>query len=527
MSDERTSGQEREASALGTWVAQELGDGPGAARIAAQRLRLAALEHPQARLQAHARGRLTWFAVAGGGLSALALVAFMIGHSSGSRDGSSQLTAARDVGISAEPRRAFETQLPWPESDSRARSGSAGISQPSAWVVAVGGENERAVHIEQIVSASDAAVRFSAGKVRSLSLQPGGRARVVANDGAALALALERGTLRAEVPSMPEQGRAEVSVQAGPYEMRSQAASFELSWVPEQQALQLRVNAGVVQVFDSTEAGQPQAFGAGQQLSVKSPLAVEAPSTVEAPLSARRPSVQAGRTDRSSRGVSGQGSSSVRATRTGAPVTGTDVLESVRERNAQSESKRDQRSLQEEEQAWSDSLSAQSAQAESLLAKTTSVDSAWRRYAVQGQYKSAVREASRVGFDALAAEGSASDLLLLADSARLGGAAVHAKRVLMTLRERYASHPNAAVAAFTLGRMAQEFDRDDRTAIKWYGTYLSQEPGGRMAEGARARLLKAQLRVGSHAQAKAAAREYLAHHPAGSSAAVARSVLDK
>src|SRR5690606_9101233 len=204
MSDERTSGQEREASALGTWVAQELGDGPGAARIAAQRLRLAALEHPQARLQAHTRGRLTWFAVVGGGLSALALVAFMIGHSSGSRDGSSQLTAARDVGISAEPRRAFETQTPGPETDSRARSGSADISQPSAWVVAVGGENERAVHVEQVVSARDAAVRFSAGKVRSLSLQPGGRARVVANDGAALALALERGTLRAEVPSMPE-----------------------------------------------------------------------------------------------------------------------------------------------------------------------------------------------------------------------------------------------------------------------------------------------------------------------------------
>lgn len=320
---------------------------------------------------------------------------------------------------------------------------------------------------------------------------------------------------------MPEHGRAEVSVRAGPYEMRSQAANFELSWVPEQQALQLRVNAGVVQLFDSTEAGEPQAFGAGQQLSVKSPL------SVEAPLSAHTPSVQVDRTDRSSRGVSRQGSSSVRATQTGAAVTGKDVLESVRERNAQSESKRDQRSLREEEQAWSDSLSTQSPQAESSLANTKSVDSAWRRYAVQGQYKAAVREASRVGFDTLAAEGSASDLLLLADSARLGGAAVHAKRVLMTLRERYASHPNAAVAAFTLGRMAQEFDRDDRTAIKWYGTYLSQEPGGRMAEGARARLLKAQLRVGSHAQAKAAAREYLAHHPAGSSASVARSVLDK
>jgi hypothetical protein len=153
--------------------------------------------------------------------------------------------------------------------------------------------------------------------------------------------------------------------------------------------------------------------------------------------------------------------------------------------------------------------------------------SQWRKFAENGQYAVAVKAAERVGFGTLEQNASASDLLLLADVARLGGAPQRARSVLTALRSRYPSHTNSAVAAFTLGRMAQEQEHDDRRAIQWYRTYLKEEPKGRMAEGARARLLKATLRIGSPAERDQAARDYLASHPTGSSAAVARSVLSK
>jgi TolA-binding protein len=138
-----------------------------------------------------------------------------------------------------------------------------------------------------------------------------------------------------------------------------------------------------------------------------------------------------------------------------------------------------------------------------------------------------VKEAERVGFGTLEQNASPSDLLLLADVARLGGAPQRARSVLTSLRSRYPGHTNSAVAAFTLGRIAQEQEHDDRRAIQWYRTYLKEEPKGRMSEGARARLLKATLRVGSDAERDQAARDYLANHPTGSSAVVARSVLSK
>ncbi len=149
----------------------------------------------------------------------------------------------------------------------------------------------------------------------------------------------------------------------------------------------------------------------------------------------------------------------------------------------------------------------------------------WKALAESGQYREAVAAATEVGFDAVQANASASDLLLLADAARLGGAPGRARAALQLLRQNFPTHTNAAIAAFTLGRMAQELDHNDRAALKWYRTYLRQEPQGRMAEGARARVLKGALRVGTTEEVQAAARDYLAHHPSGSSAALARQSL--
>src|SRR5690606_20894520 len=60
----------------------------------------------------------------------------------------------------------------------------------------------------------------------------------------------------------------------------------------------------------------------------------------------------------------------------------------------------------------------------------------WRTLAENGQYAAAVKEAERVGFSTLEQNASASELLLLADVARLGGAPQRARSALTSLRSR-------------------------------------------------------------------------------------------
>jgi hypothetical protein len=149
----------------------------------------------------------------------------------------------------------------------------------------------------------------------------------------------------------------------------------------------------------------------------------------------------------------------------------------------------------------------------------------WKQLADAGRYGEAVSAARDLGISPLLGSTGATDLMLLADAARLGKAPELAQQVLLTIRERFPSHPNANVAAFQLGRLAFEVRHDDRAAVRWFQAYLDASPGGSMAEGARGRLLRAWLRLGDKAKARAAALEYVKHHPHGHHASVAQSLL--
>lgn len=152
-------------------------------------------------------------------------------------------------------------------------------------------------------------------------------------------------------------------------------------------------------------------------------------------------------------------------------------------------------------------------------------DSDFRAQAVHGDYAAAMAAARRAGFDRLAQELSAKDLLLLANTARYAGSSLEARTALLKLRERFPGSPSAAHAALLLASQAEDRDKNSREAERWLRTFLMESPQGELAAGAQARLLAMLLKRGARTEAEQVARDYLRLHPNGQHAEQARAVL--
>ena len=140
-------------------------------------------------------------------------------------------------------------------------------------------------------------------------------------------------------------------------------------------------------------------------------------------------------------------------------------------------------------------------------------------------FKEALEAVDREGFARLCAEGSAADLRDLGDAARLSGDPGRARTALTALRRRFPGDDQAAEAAFLLGVMAFGDAGAHEEQARWFSTYLSERPRGRLAREAAGRLLEVHTRSGDRAAAKEAARRYLAAFPGGPHAEMARAVM--
>lgn len=528
-----------EAERLGAWIGSELGTGPGPEAIAAQRLRLAR----SAPVVAMGNPRAKWWALSGGVVAAAAVVGGIVVV--GKLQNTATSGNARRPGISAEPL-AAQRELEHPQKSHdepqrimaftwRVASGATASGQTSSGGTPSDGSGANPTPAQKALVSNQALVQDQWLEARTepvlveladgaspalgqLEFGLGARVRVTQVNAAELDVELERGIAEAALGA----GAARVVLAAGPYLVSTRSGSpasdgvttapqaavpqpavpqpavaYGVQWAPKAGALRVEVTRGEVEVT-LPSSNERHLVAAGKSLNLVVPDA---------------------------------------DSRDGHDVHASDVHK-VHPRSSQ-------RSLESHsgkpDLAVTDSTVSPNANVEPPSSRSSEVIpgptattpavsgelSEWRKFAENGQYSDAVKAAERVGFANLEQGASASDLLLLADAARLGGAPQRARSLLTSLRSRYPGHTNSAVAAFTLGRMAQEQEHDDRRAIQWYRTYLKEEPGGRMAEGARARLLKATLRVGSEAERDQAAHDYLANHPTGSSAAVARSVLSK
>lgn len=148
----------------------------------------------------------------------------------------------------------------------------------------------------------------------------------------------------------------------------------------------------------------------------------------------------------------------------------------------------------------------------------------WRDQAEAGRYRDAMAEAERKGFDGICREAAGADLLTLAEAARYAGRSDRAEQALKAARSRFGRSEDAAVAAYLLGRIAVENRHNYAEAARWFRTYLSERPGGRLDREAEGRLLES-LAFMDRNTAREAARAYLQHYPSGPHAAFARNLL--
>jgi len=149
----------------------------------------------------------------------------------------------------------------------------------------------------------------------------------------------------------------------------------------------------------------------------------------------------------------------------------------------------------------------------------------WSTLAKQGMYKDALALAEQMGFDALVSTLGEDDLLLLANAARYSGDASRAHQAQLKLRERFAGHRSAALAAFYLARSALDVEHRPDAAIHWFETFLVESPRGDLAALARAHLMSLWLNKGQREKAREIAQSYLKYHPDGAKAAQARSLV--
>lgn len=140
---------------------------------------------------------------------------------------------------------------------------------------------------------------------------------------------------------------------------------------------------------------------------------------------------------------------------------------------------------------------------------------AWRVRARQGDVRGAWESLGNSGFAREAAPGDPATLLALADVARRTRHHDQAAPLLERLVREHPEHPEAAMAAFTLGR--DELSQRGRPALAahWFERSLALRPPRSLVEDLRARLVEARGRAGDHAGACAAARAYLADFPQG------------
>lgn len=149
----------------------------------------------------------------------------------------------------------------------------------------------------------------------------------------------------------------------------------------------------------------------------------------------------------------------------------------------------------------------------------------WRELAKKGDLRQAFAAADAHGFQSICDGATPAELLLLGDAARLSGRADRAAEALFTLRRRYPRDPRRAAAAFALGKVAFDQRRAYAQAAEWFSTCVREQPRGPLVREAWGRQVEALRNSGDGAGAQRAAREYLDRYPDGPHADIARSVL--
>jgi transmembrane sensor len=309
------------------------------------------------------------------------------------------------------------------------------------------------------------AIAIDVGDGSRLQLVDGARGRMTRGSDDAR-LVLEAGLLQAEVE--PTAGRR-WTIEAGPYRVRVVGTIFTVDWDPATGRLDVEVQRGKVEVV-GPHGGSPIPVDAGHRLRASLPEATavlgEIPATTAEPADD--------------------------------PPT---ILDDDRDDGPPTRKKKP------------------------AVEPAPEAAPSWQALAHDARYADAFAIIEATGFTEIAQHCNRSALALLADTARLAKHPAEAKQAYGIMRDRFPGTREAAHAAFKLGRHIADHGGDRRDAVKWFRTSLAEAPRGSFAAEARGRLVQLLSAAGDEDGARAAARDYLEHHPKGPHAKLARSLL--
>lgn len=319
------------------------------------------------------------------------------------------------------------------------------------------------------VEAKDDRVTFEFSEGSAVTLARGSRARLRGIKHDQVQVVLESGRLRADIASGHN---ISWTYQAGPYRVHVLGTVLGVLWDADTRVLEVDVTRGSVKVSGGNIHGSGITVGAGQR--------------VKADLSRRE--VRLFRPDR----------------RDNAPAA-------------------PQAPARVDAEATSTSDLPPSPQDTGRPRRN--VPARWKQLARAGEYAAAVSAARQTGWRRVLQQSGPWDTLLLADAARLSRQYRLARSALASIRKRFPGQEPAAMAAFRLGRLAFDHERDHGEAAKWFQRFLHEAPRSALVQGARGRLMISLQRAGDAGGATRTASEYLTRHPGGSYAAAARSIL--
>jgi len=271
------------------------------------------------------------------------------------------------------------------------------------------------------MTSQDARLVFDDGS--EVSLAPGSRGRVEATSPTGAEVVLEQG--RAQV-HVRHRDRTAWTIDAGPYAVRVTGTEFLVSWAADVETLDVWMRSGRV-VVNGPALGDDLTLSAGKHLTAKVRDRTSRIDAAPEPSGAVLPGAPAVTPEVAPRAV-------------GAPEA-----------------------------------------ASPAAGKLPSAAGGWPKRVAEGDYALVVQEAETQGIRHVMSTRPLVDLLALGDAARYLGRSDVAKRAYTTLRERFASSPEARTAAFLLGRVEEEQEHAIGEALGWYDTYFAEAPAGALA----------------------------------------------
>ncbi len=337
--------------------------------------------------------------------------------------------------------------------------GWIGQSGPLTFELADGSRGRENVWLATLGGA-ERSLRFADGSTVLLRAKTRARVTSLSRDGAHVVM--ERGEAAVAVVPRPN---AQWSFAVGPFDLQVTGTRFDVGWLPVDQRFSLRMQEGSVEIR-----------GPG----VEGVRPVVAGERVEIVLSDSDRTAHSSNLERRDPGPAALSSAS--GDRSAAPTE---------------------------------------SQVSSARGKApTRAMPTWQELSAAGEFRDAMAAAEAAGFDSLAGRLGAADLMTLGNTARYAGNSARAGQAYRALRARHGGTPQAAVAAFYLGRITFP----SSGAANFFQAYLREQPGGALSREALGRLLELRHRSGSAGEARRLARQYLAAFPGGPHAPLARKL---